>query len=53
VKVKNQFLRDLPDNTIHINNSIEFDYLNNVSKINCLNCNDNRKNKNSDIINII
>ena len=42
-----------PDNTIHINNSIEFDYLNNVSKINCLNCNDNRKNKNSDIINII
>ena len=42
-----------PDNTIHINNSIEFDYLNNVSKINCLNCNDNRKSKNSDIINII
>lgn len=43
-----------PDNTIFINNSIEFDYLNNVSKISCLNCNvENRKNKNSDIINII
>ena len=42
------------DNRIFINNNIEFDYLNNVSKMSCLNCNlKNKKNKNSDIINII
>jgi hypothetical protein len=39
---------------IYINNSIEFDYLNNVSKLSSFNCKfETKKNKNSDIINII